>query len=210
MIATSSFLRINGESCKNVKAIIEDYANLSGLNINNQKSELFLSLSCRSQKERWYMGIIGVNSVANPSKYLGVELGHLNARKRFFTPVIERIKNKIKGWKGKLLSQGGKITLINFILTRTQNYLLSCFKAPENVCEEIDKCEMNFWWGHENNENKLHMTSWNKLCKLKRQSGLSIRRTATMNNALLAGKVSMAHYPQSKLFSGQNDPAKIL
>lgn len=113
------FFRMNGQAYKTVKGVIEKYANLSGLNINKQNSELFVSPSCRIQRRRWFKGILGVNIVDNPSKYLRVELGLLNSRKRFFESTMERIKNKIKGWKGKLLSQVGKLTLINSTLAGT-------------------------------------------------------------------------------------------
>lgn len=165
------FFKLNGDLCKRIKATMEDFANLSGLKISKDKSELLVCPFCKKQKHRWYREILGVKLVNNPSKYLEVELRLLNARKKLFKLIIEKIQNKIKGWKCKLLSRGGKLTLINSALARTPNYLLSCFKAPNNVYEEIYRCTKNFWCGHENNETKLHMASWDRLCKPKWQGG---------------------------------------
>ncbi|OMO96071.1 reverse transcriptase [Corchorus capsularis] len=85
----------------------------------------------------------------------------------------------------KAYDRGGRLTLINSTLQSIPNYTLSCFKAPVNICNKIDRVIRSFWWGHKPDEKKLHMKNWDLICKPKWQGGLGIRKTAHMNGALL-------------------------
>lgn len=58
------------------------------------------------------VGILGVHIVASPSKYLGIQLGLLNWENRFFQLILDLMHAKLGGWKSKLLSLAGRLTLI--------------------------------------------------------------------------------------------------
>lgn len=47
--------------------------------------------------------------------------------KRDWYPIIDRIERKLEGWKARYLSMGGRITLINSVLSSTPLYLMSIF-----------------------------------------------------------------------------------
>ncbi|XVF46862.1 hypothetical protein PTKIN_Ptkin03bG0062300 [Pterospermum kingtungense] len=155
------------------------------MNINTEKSELFLSPNCKKNKRRWFNGILEVKGVSKPSRYLGLELGKLKDKKGFFQPIMKKMHNRIAGWKTKLLSQVGKLTLLKSTLESIPLYALSCVKAPTNICRKIDQISRNFLWGHEANQRKLHMISWNKLCKPKSRGGLGILNIEARNLSLL-------------------------
>jgi hypothetical protein len=46
--------------------------------------------------------------------------------------IIERFKKRVSGWKGKILSVGGRLVLINSILTSLTMFLLS-FEIPRSL-----------------------------------------------------------------------------
>ncbi|KAG5610452.1 hypothetical protein H5410_021733 [Solanum commersonii] len=50
-----------------------------------------------------------------PSTYLGCPIGHAKKKKIYFKELIKKIQNKLQMLKGKLLSYGGKVVLINHI-----------------------------------------------------------------------------------------------
>ncbi|XVE49680.1 hypothetical protein DITRI_Ditri01bG0100600 [Diplodiscus trichospermus] len=59
-------------------------------------------------------------------------------------------------------------------------------KFPINVCDELDKIGRNFIWGHVGDSRKVHLISWDVLCKPKSYGGLGLRSFRNVNSATLA------------------------
>jgi hypothetical protein len=128
---------------------------------------------------------LGVKLVPHPSKYLGVNFKLRGNRIADFQDLIDKISSKLQGWKAKLLSQAGRLTLINSVLTSIPIYTFSVFKIPETVCKRLDSLINAFWWGHDPGRKKLHMTNWDTITKPKAQGGLGIKKFGPMNKALI-------------------------
>ena len=60
----------------------------------------------------------------------------------------------LQGWKAKLLSQAGRLTLINYVLHSLPIYNFSMFKAHKNICHKLDSIINAFWWGHDLDKKK--------------------------------------------------------
>jgi hypothetical protein len=59
--------------------------------------------------------------------------------------IIEhQIEKKLSSWKGKHLFVGGRLVLINSILTSLG--MLSFFEVPRGVIEKIDYYRSRFYW----------------------------------------------------------------
>lgn len=54
----------------------------------------------------------------------------IRVNKETFASIVERMK---QGWKGKLLSQAGKMTLIKSVTAAIQQDLMSCFRLPKHI-----------------------------------------------------------------------------
>jgi hypothetical protein len=52
--------------------------------------------------------------------------------------VEERFQKKLSSWKGKMLSSGGRLVLINSILSSLPMYMMSFFRIPKGVSEKLD------------------------------------------------------------------------
>jgi hypothetical protein len=52
--------------------------------------------------------------------------------------IEERIEKKLSSWKGKYLSVGGRLVLINSVLMSLTMFMLSVFDVPKGVLENID------------------------------------------------------------------------
>lgn len=59
-------------------------------------------------------------------------------------------------------------------------------KIPSSICDKLDKLNRNFLWGDTDEKGKIHLLSWDKVCKPKVKGGLSLKMTANMNHAMLA------------------------
>lgn len=72
-----------------------------------------------------------------PFMFLGVEVG-INPRKTTaWMKTVSKIHNRLALWKWGLLSQGGRKTLINVVLTNIPIYLFSFYRAPKAIIQKI-------------------------------------------------------------------------
>ena len=71
-------------------------------------------------------------------KYLGLPLGGNLLSKEFWNPVLEKVSKRLEGWKKGLLSRGGRLTLIQLVLSSIPVYFLSLFKLPMGIAKEIE------------------------------------------------------------------------
>ena len=65
--------------------------------------------------------------------------------------VDERFQKRLSGWKGKLLSAGGKLVLINSVLSSLHLFMFSFFEIPREVLKKLDFYRSRFFW--QSNEN---------------------------------------------------------
>jgi len=66
------------------------------------------------------------------------------------------------------------------------SYVMSIFKLPNSLLDEIEKMMNAFWWGHGGTSNKgLHWLSWEKLSVHKNHGGMGFKDLAAFNVAML-------------------------
>ena len=61
------------------------------------------------------------------SKYLGLPSIIGKSKTQVFAKVKDRVAKKLAGWKGKLLSIGGREILIKAVAQAVPTYTMSCF-----------------------------------------------------------------------------------
>ena len=93
---------------------------------------------------------------------------------------------KLFGGKEKILSIGGRETLIKAVAQAIPTYIKSCFQLPKGLCDEIESMMRRFWWGQRGQESKIAWVSWRKLCKSKLKGGIGFRNLQAFNLAMLA------------------------
>jgi len=81
---------------------------------------------------------------------------------------------------------GGRVVLLNAVLSSIPLYFLSFFKAPKKVLQEIVKIQRSFLWGGVEENKKICWLSWNNVCKTKEEGGLGIKNVEEFNLALLS------------------------
>jgi hypothetical protein len=99
------------------------FDHLSGLKINFHKSQLFCYDTAK-ERELEYSEIFGCNKGHYPFKYLGIPIHHRKLSNEDWNDIIERFKKRVSGWKGKILSVGGRLVLINSILTSLTMFIV--------------------------------------------------------------------------------------
>jgi len=62
-----------------------------------------------------------------PISYLGLPISSSKINKSLWSPLIDRMQRRLSGWKGKLISFGGRITMINALVAAIPMYFLSSY-----------------------------------------------------------------------------------
>jgi hypothetical protein len=104
---------------------------------------------------------------------LGVPLHYKALSTEHWNELITKIENKLQVWQGKLLSLGGRLVLLNSVLSAMPLYWLSLFKLPTLVRRKIDRIRRKFlWFGGNTVRKKMTLVAWSTVCKSKDQEGL--------------------------------------
>jgi hypothetical protein len=74
--------------------------------------------------------------------------------------IEEWIEKKLSSWKGKYLSMGGHLVLINSVLSSLPMFILSLFKIPKGVLEKIDYFRSRFFWQNDSQKKKYRLMKW--------------------------------------------------
>ena len=77
-------------------------------------------------------------------KYL--RLPELFGRKKrdFFSSIVDRIKQKARGWSTKLLSSAEKMVMLQSVLSPIPSYSMTYFKLPVSLCKRIQTASCDF------------------------------------------------------------------
>jgi len=81
------------------------------------------------------------------------------------------LRKKLNSWKGKHMSVGGRLVLINSVLTSLAMFMLSFFEVPKQVLERLDYYRSRFFWQSEEHKKKYKLAKWNILCQPKEVGG---------------------------------------
>ncbi|KAG5605393.1 hypothetical protein H5410_026885 [Solanum commersonii] len=63
-----------------------------------------------------------------------------------FSDLVKKVQNNVQEWKGKLLSLGGKVVLINNVLQNVSIYQLAAIIPPKCVIHDLHKVFARFMW----------------------------------------------------------------
>ena len=112
--------------------------------------------------------------------------------------VKSKLKKKNNGWLAKYLSKGGKETMIKSVALALPNYVMSCFKLPQELTTKLTSAISNYWWSSNGKDRGIHWIAWEKMCRDKGEGGLGSHFLDKFNDVMLA---KQAINPISKFFS---------
>ena len=92
---------------------------------------------------------------------------------------------KLNGWKTRCLSLARRVTLAKAALATIPSYIMQIVKLPKIVCTKIDCICFQFIWGSSNYKKRVHLVSWDKVCRPKEVGGLGFKKAKEMNLALM-------------------------
>jgi hypothetical protein len=69
----------------------------------------------------------------------------------------EGIENKLSEWKGKHLSYGGRLVLINYVLSSLPMFMMSFFEVSRGVLKKIEYFRSSFFWRNDEHKKKYRL-----------------------------------------------------
>ncbi|CAN1315043.1 Transposon TX1 uncharacterized 149 kDa protein [Linum perenne] len=183
---TMLFLRVSRRSLVELRSLFNRYQLLSGQRINYAKSSVLFSKNVPSPLKREYSTLLGMNG-QNPSpNYLGAPCVVMRSKKVTFAFLQDKITTRLQSWKRLSLSPAGVHTLLTSVISGLPVHIMSCYRVSNEVCKDLDKLMVKFWWGEVADQKRIRWRSWEKLCLSQEEGGLGFRSFQSFNQALLA------------------------
>lgn len=165
---TIRFMKHDLEKARNMKLLLCAFEHLSGLKINFHKSELFYFGDARTMEDQ-YTKLFGCSSGEFPLCYFPIHYRKL--RNNDWKWVEEHYEKRLGSWKGKLLSTGRRLTLINSVLSSLPLYMMFFFAISRCVLKKLDCFRSRFYWQCDDQKKKCHLMKWSIMCRPKEQRG---------------------------------------
>ena len=115
-----------------------------------------------------YSTMLGCSKAYFPISYLGLPLHFRKASYNDWVVALDKIIAKLESWKTWYLSLGGRLTLLNSVLSTIPTYYLSILHLPVRVEKEIDRIRRRFLWSSSASEsNGYSLVKWKNICRIK-------------------------------------------
>jgi hypothetical protein len=182
-------MRADMNNATSLQRVLDTYCANSGQMVSLAKSSIYFSPNTLSIMRAEICETLHIDTEALSDKYLGLPALVGADRSDCFIHFIERIIQRINGWKEKILSIGGNEILLKAIAQAIPVYAMSVFLIPKGICKKMMDIIAHFWWEDDENTNKMHWYAWWKLCYPKNEGGMGFRDFHSFNLAMLAKQV---------------------
>lgn len=140
----------------NLFGLVETFRKAFGLNINLKKLEIIgITLSMRRRK--YIANKFGCRQGQWLNVYLRLLLFGKLRSKSFWVPIVEKIERRLHPWNDSHISKGGRLTLLQVMLSNLSTYYLSFFKTPLTVALNIERLYRNFLWKGRSSQSGSHL-----------------------------------------------------
>jgi hypothetical protein len=156
---TVLLLKYDYQCACHVKWLVLCFEHLSGMNINNIKSDL-VAVNSGEEETNMYAGIFYCKLCSFLFRYLGVPLHHEKLKREDIQPVVDKVISRIPGWQGRLMSYGARLELLKACLASILIYLMSLIRFPKWAIEIINSQMAKFFWDDMEGKHKYHLANW--------------------------------------------------
>ncbi|CAL1388599.1 unnamed protein product [Linum trigynum] len=166
-----------------IRRLMDEFYTLSGLQCNAAKCQLFCARI--SKEEQQYISTITEFPLGSLHvRYLGVPLITGKLSKHDCQVLIDKITQRLRSWRSRLLTYAGHIQLISSVISSTLQYWLNIFLLPKYIIREVERlCNEFLWDSADGGTRKKAVMAWHKLAIPKREGGLGIRNFSLWNKA---------------------------
>ena len=118
------FAKVDYANVAAIREVLDVFCGVSGQTISEAKSRVFFSPNVDDATKGTLCDVLGFVSTLNLGKYLGIPIKHPGSSSQDYNFVLDRVKQKLTGWKANLLSMAGRNVLIQASLATIPAYVM--------------------------------------------------------------------------------------
>lgn len=126
-----------------IKALLRGFELVSGLRVNLSKSTLF-GINLYSDFLQVVASFSSCRFGLIPFIFLGIPIGINPRRKESWVPIVSKIRRRLAVWHNRFLSIGGRVVLLNYVLSNIPIFFFSFYKALKVIIKYIIKIQRTF------------------------------------------------------------------
>lgn len=168
------FVKADHKNCMAVRDALDTFCSLLRQKVSHEKFRVFFSPNVAVDTRVDLFEILGFWSTPSLGKYLGFLIKHSDINQDFGY-IIEQMQNCLARWNANLLSFAGWMVLTQAVTTTLPNYAMQCVALPSKILSSVDRINWNFLWGSTESKKNIHLISWKKFTRPKKEAGLGIQ-----------------------------------
>lgn len=157
-------------SLVNIKCLLICFEMTSGLMINFSKSAIFRLGNTSPEDMDKASTILCCLDGQYLMTYMGLPIRSTVLNREDWIPLIDRVEKRLDSWKGNCLSCGGRLVLVNSVLSAMPIHYMSFYILPKWVIQRADRIRRSFFWkGERAAACCFSLIRWSTLCSPKPQ-----------------------------------------
>lgn len=170
------FTSTDRHSMKLIMNTLEVYEHTSDQLINKEKSHFMVPANTSQDIINNIQEVTGFSQKDSPITYLGCPLYIGRQRIIYYSQLVEKVSKKICGWQARILSYGGKITMVKHALQSIPIRTMAAVSPPSTTIKHIEFIIADFFWGRDQDKRKYHWASLETMSLPCAEGGVGIRR----------------------------------
>ncbi|GAA0184345.1 hypothetical protein LIER_31633 [Lithospermum erythrorhizon] len=125
--------------------ILGDYELASGQKINRSKCSVSFDSATIVEVRRSVGTILGMREVSDQRKFLGLPSKIGRSKREVFNFLSGRLEDRLRGWKGKVLSHAGKEVMIKSVTSAIPICVMNYFKLTFVIIDNLNSSMAKFY-----------------------------------------------------------------
>ncbi|XP_026378329.1 uncharacterized protein LOC113272746 [Papaver somniferum] len=177
------FVLIEDVLSRNLSKLFANHS-MNVMCVNYAKSKFYFG-GARISRAIDISNYLGMERAMFPDKYLSIQLKPGIVRHIHVRQVVEKIMDKLAGWKSKLLSFQARLVLIKSVISSYVIHSMAVYKWPCTIIKQVERAVINFLWSGDAEKRKYFTVLYDDLCLSKREGGIGINKLNDVNRAML-------------------------
>ncbi|WMV30174.1 hypothetical protein MTR67_023559 [Solanum verrucosum] len=154
---------------------ISTYEAVSDQLLNKSKSHFFVPSNTNPNIIVMIKETTGCSRKKCPINYLGCPLYIGGQRIIYYSDLVDKVIKKISGWQSRILSFGGRVTLVKHVLQSIPIHTMAAIAPPKTTIQYLKSITADFFWGMDKEKKKYHWASWETLSYPTDEGGIGVR-----------------------------------
>ncbi|CAL1388618.1 unnamed protein product [Linum trigynum] len=141
------FAEASQEQVEVIMDCLDQFCDASGELVSKDKSRIYFSKNVKRDLGRDMRNRLGFAMTQDLCRYLGVPVLHGRVKKQTYQYLLDRVDQRLAGWKAESLSLAGRVTLALYVLNGIPIYAMQTSVLHAAICDHIDRRIRGFIWG---------------------------------------------------------------